>query len=942
MKNNKLKTINKISASWKPLGRIPKIYANDVFKMRKMQVDAFNSLIDKPYAIINAPTASGKTLAICWVIAKRLHDNPHKKAIIAVPQTIIADGFKGFCNLKFVDENDNLVLDKDITIPWSPMHYLCQDTQESNISQIHSFLSRKGNKNDINDRILICSHASLVNSFQKHRKLFKDIIICIDEAHHVQYSEIEESDSEASFQFCNQMGSLISYALKNTKRNIELFLSTATLFRGDRAEIIPQKYLNKFESFYYAMDDYLKDMPKDGLSSFSYDFAMYENVWGRRLKDDFENGVGKAIIYLPNVGSKYYSYGSKDTDVREIYKSISGRSNPSIKYLDNGLILVKRKDKWIKVVNLVDDSNLSLRKIRKELIIEAHKNKDDSLVDIIITLNMFREGANWKWADRCFILGTKGSLTDIIQIMGRLFRYAPNKKHVSVVQYLPFSFDQIDHEAFKYNLNEYSKVIFATMLLEDIVSPKTIKIPVKTQSTNGVTFVNPPAIDYLMEQVKDANKVLKIWKEIRNEAITVQDNGEVNFGTNNKKTKSKFAEITKSVLKSNNVNKYHEEIAEQIRKRWMRESLKATKNIVGIHLDAVDFDIIDINPLQFWLTYTSGMCGLDTFRKFREASDAYCFLPFKEAKIFVNSLALRSNNDWREYCKSGKPDNIPFNPERVYGKEWISWGDWLGTNSVADHLRDFLIFEKARNFVRTLGLKSQNEWKKYCNSGKRPDNIPACPNSTYKDCGWKGMGDWLGTGITRNKNFLSFEEARNFVRMLKLKNWEDWLHYCKSGKKPDNVPIAPVQAYKNSGWEGIGDWLGTEYIATKNREYLSFEKARKFVRELGFTCRQEWEDYCKSGKKPDNVPSQGREVYNNDWISWGDWLGTGYVATKNREYLSFEKAQKWVIKLGLKNEKEWRIWKVNNTRPLNIPACPEVVYKNKGWEGYKYWLTGKI
>ena len=30
------------------------------------------------------------------------------------------------------------------------------------------------------------------------------------------------------------------------------------------------------------------------------------------------------------------------------------------------------------------------------------------------------------------------------------------------------------------------------------------------------------------------------------------------------------------------------------------------------------------------------------------------------------------------------------------------------------------------------------------------------------------------------------------------------------------------------------------------------------------------------------------------WISWGDWLGTGFVATFNRNYKSYEEAKKYI------------------------------------------------
>jgi len=45
---------------------------------------------------------------------------------------------------------------------------------------------------------------------------------------------------------------------------------------------------------------------------------------------------------------------------------------------------------------------------------------------------------------------------------------------------------------------------------------------------------------------------------------------------------------------------------------------------------------------------------------------------------------------------------------------------------------------------------------------------------------------------------------------LNLKNWSEWSEYCKSGKKPINIPNAPKIIYKNKGWKGISDFLGKE------------------------------------------------------------------------------------------------------------------------------------
>ena len=47
-------------------------------------------------------------------------------------------------------------------------------------------------------------------------------------------------------------------------------------------------------------------------------------------------------------------------------------------------------------------------------------------------------------------------------------------------------------------------------------------------------------------------------------------------------------------------------------------------------------------------------------------------------------------------------------------------------------IEEFLSFNEARKFIRTLNLKSKKEWIKYCNSGNKPNNIPSNPDVYYK------------------------------------------------------------------------------------------------------------------------------------------------------------------------------------------------------------------
>jgi superfamily II DNA or RNA helicase len=275
-------------------------------------------------------------------------------------------------------------------------------------------------------------------------------------------------------------------------------------------------------------------------------------------------------------------------------------------------------------------------------------------------------------------------------------------------------------------------------------------------------------------------------------------------------------------------------------------------------------------------------------------------------------------------------------------------------------------FEEARTFVHKLGLKNRGEWDEYCKGnlkgkGKKPDDIPANPNQTYKDTGWVSMGDWLGTGYIAHglREYRTYKKARKYVYKLGLKSHTEWLEYCKGtlkekGKKPDDIPSDPSGTYKDIGWLSYGDWLGTGAIAPRLRKYRPYREARKFVHKLGLKSVSEWREYSKGnlkgkGKRPDAMPSHPGMVYKNaGWKSWGDWLGTGTIAPRLRKYRPYQEARKLVHGLKLKNQTEWNEYCKGNLqgkgkKPDDIPATPIRNYTNKGWISWGDWLgTGSI
>src|SRR5262249_34294975 len=142
--------------------------------------------------------------------------------------------------------------------------------------------------------------------------------------------------------------------------------------------------------------------------------------------------------------------------------------------------------------------------------------------------------------------------------------------------------------------------------------------------------------------------------------------------------------------------------------------------------------------------------------------------PFPELLDFVRSLALRSKADWFRWAKSvNRPDDVPANPADSYkGEGWDGWPHFLGTtNKKAGEVvyRDFV---EARDWARSQGFKSKDEWKALTKSGGLPTDIPANPWHVYRHRGWDNIGDWLGKGDRHSKNrqWRNFEEARDYVR----------------------------------------------------------------------------------------------------------------------------------------------------------------------------------
>jgi hypothetical protein len=195
---------------------------------------------------------------------------------------------------------------------------------------------------------------------------------------------------------------------------------------------------------------------------------------------------------------------------------------------------------------------------------------------------------------------------------------------------------------------------------------------------------------------------------------------------------------------------------------------------------------------------------------------------YEEACAFVRALGIRSQPEWWAYCRGElpghgpRPLDIPSTPHQAYrGRGWVSWGDFLGTNSVATFRRTYRPFAATRAYARKLGLRDRRAWSTWGAAGNRPADVPARPDRTYAKKGWVSWGDFLGTGNVAASRVRrrSFAAMRAFVRRLGLYSGGEYVRAKRDGRIPGDIP---TMIHRHPEWKGWADFLGPSYTGSSS------------------------------------------------------------------------------------------------------------------------------
>lgn len=402
------------------------------YGMREMQEKAFAARNSK-YLLIKAPPASGKSRALMFIALDKLEHQGIKKVIIAVPERAIGSSFKK-TDLKF----------HGFFADWEPedKYNLCTaGTDKSKITLFSKFL-------DSNSKILICTHATLRYAYEEAEEhQFNDCLLAIDEFHHVS------ADRENS-----KLGELLHSIM--TKSNAHVVAMTGSYFRGDGVPVLSPEDEDKFDRVTYNYYDQLNGY--NHLKSLGIGYHFYQGKYLNAIHEIL-NTDKKTILHIPNVNSGE-STKEKYTEVDTILDGIG----TLVKQDDEtGVLYVKRRTdgKIIKVADLVDDNSTNREKIVTYL--KNIKSVDD--IDLIIALGMAKEGFDWPYCEHALTVGYRGSLTEVIQIIGRCTRDSENKTHAQFTNLIAQP-DAEDNEV-TIAVNNMLKAITCSLLMEQVLAP---------------------------------------------------------------------------------------------------------------------------------------------------------------------------------------------------------------------------------------------------------------------------------------------------------------------------------------------------------------------------------------------------------------------------------------------------------------------------------------
>ena len=416
--------------------------------MRAMQELAYEKRGEQ-YLLIKSPPASGKSRALMFIALDKLNNQGVKQAIIAVPEKSIGSSFNNEPLSKY-----GYYYDWEVTPKWN----LCNSPGEDGgkVNSVKAFLESE-------DKVLVCTHATFRFAVERFGvEIFDDRLIAIDEFHHVSANDN------------NVLGSQLKDFIERDK--VHIVAMTGSYFRGDANPVLMPDDELKFEPVTYTYYEQLSGY--EHLKTLNIGYYFYSGAYTDDLIKVL-NPDEKTIIHIPNVNSRESIGGTrfKHQEVDNILNELGEWQG--IEEATGFHIVKTSSGKIIKIADLVNDDASKRPLVQAALKMPEIKTNRDH-VDIIIALGMAKEGFDWIWCEHALTIGYRSSLTEIVQIIGRATRDAPNKtqaRFTNLIAEVDASEDSVTDA-----VNDTLKAISASLLMEQVLAPKFNFTPKNPQS----------------------------------------------------------------------------------------------------------------------------------------------------------------------------------------------------------------------------------------------------------------------------------------------------------------------------------------------------------------------------------------------------------------------------------------------------------------------------
>lgn len=399
--------------------------------MRPMQARAYAAR-NSQYILLKAPPASGKSRALMFIALDKLKTGSVKKVIVAVPERSIGKSFLSTELVKYGFHSDWQVSGKyNLCVPGG---------ENSKVETFKEFM-------DSDETVLLCTHATLRFAFDKiGAAKFGNCLVAVDEFHHV------------SADYESKLGELVRALMQ--QENVHILAMTGSYFRGDGIPVLSYEDEAKFYKVTYNYYEQLNGYTY--LKSLGIGFHFYSGKYTSAIMEVLDTDK-KTILHIPSVNSGE-STKDKYIEVDTIIDAIG-----TVDHVDSetNIIFVSRRSdgKIIKVADLVNDNAAE-----REKVVEYLRNVTDvDDVDLIIALGMAKEGFDWPFCEHALTVGYRGSLTEIIQIIGRCTRDSKNKTHAQFTNLI--AEPDAESEEVVESVNNMLKAITASLLMEQVLAP---------------------------------------------------------------------------------------------------------------------------------------------------------------------------------------------------------------------------------------------------------------------------------------------------------------------------------------------------------------------------------------------------------------------------------------------------------------------------------------